>query len=320
MMQAAPGLATDARWTRANVRTPFEQCRGCKFSGSGFCRIILDEPLFGTYPPVLRRFGRGKRIVEHDDTSSFLGVIRSGFARRSVMQMSGKRILMDLAMPGDIIGALPRREHVYDFEVATDIEICSYDSATVKRQMETNQRFRRLILQEVDHQHHRLLGLLWQNGMLNSRERIMAFLVNAVEFMPTEPLPGGSLVLRMEIHRGDWADLTNTTVETISRTMRYLEEKGLVNSLTPYRFRIRDLDLLATIAGVEPPARRVGGSDRSNRMETRFGSPKSDGRMTAVNESARRVNRLDAVMKPVSVKKRGLARRRSEDVQEEIRD
>ena len=138
--------------------------------------------------------------------------------------------------------------------------------------------------------------------------------------MPIEPLPNGSLVLSMEIDRGDWADLTNTAVETISRTLRYLEEKNLVTSLTPYRFLIRDLDSLATIAGVEPPARRGGESDRSTRMETRFGSVKSDDRMTAVNALGRSAHRFSTVMKPVSVHKRGLARRRPEDVQEEVRD
>ncbi len=320
MLQTASGLATNISWTGADASTSFAECRGCKLLGSQLCRIILDEPSCGTRPPVLRRLGRGKRIVGQGEASSFLGVIRRGYARRSVIKVSGNRILVGLAMPGDIVGGLPEREHDYDFEAATDIEICCYDSATVKRQLAIGQSFRRLMLQEIDHQHHRLLGHLWRNGTLTSRERIIAFLVKAVEFMPTTPLPDGSLVLSMEIDRGDWADLTNTAVETISRTLRYLEEKNLVTSLTPYRFRIHDLDLLATIAGVEPPARQVRDSDRSSRKEARFKSLKSDDRMTAVNAQVRGAHRLNSAMKPVSVQKRGLARRRPEDVQEEVRD
>lgn len=320
MIQTASGLAADVRWNGANARTPFARCHGCELRGSQLCRVIQDERLFGTHPPVLRRFGRGKRIVGQGEASGFLGVIRRGYARRSVIKVSGNRILVGLAMPGDIVGGLAEREHDHDFEAATDVEICTYDSATVKQQLEINPRLRRVMLREIDHQHHRTLGLLWHNGTLTSRERIIAFLVRAVAFMPTEPLPDGGLVLSMEIDRGDWADLTNTAVETISRTLRYLEEKGLVTSLTPYRFRIRDLDLLATIAGVEPPARRVGESNRSKRMENCFGALKSDDRMTAVNALARGAHRFNSVMKPVSVQKRGLARRRPEDVQEEVRD
>jgi hypothetical protein len=111
------------------------------------------------------------------------------------------------------------------------------------------------LLREVETVHRRLLDELWRYGTLTSRERITAFLVQATGIMPVEPQPDGSLILSMEIDRRDWADLTNTAVETISRTLRYLEDKDLVESLSPYRFRIRDLAHLACVAGVPPPAR-----------------------------------------------------------------
>lgn len=255
MIHTAHKLGMGVPWHRTDTHAPFDTCRGCKLRGSQLCRIIKDGSGVGKHLPILRRFDQGKRLFEQDRSSGFLGVIRRGYARRSVMKVSGKRILVGLAIPGDIVGGFPGQEQDYDFEAATDIEICFYDSATIKRQVDINQRFRGLMLREIDHQHHRLLGQLWRNGTLNSRERIIAFLVKAVEFMPTEPLPDGRLILSMEIDRGDWADLTNTAVETICRTLRYLEEKDLVTSLTPYRFLIRDLDLLAALAGVELPAK-----------------------------------------------------------------
>ena len=320
MFPTARDLEMGARWPQTGAQAPFKACRTCKLRGSYLCQSIQDKSVFSTHAPVLRRFDRGKRIFENGSNSGFLGVIRRGYARKSMIKVSGKRIVLSLAMPGDIIGGPLEREHDYDLEAATDIEICFYDSATVKRQLEANQSFRESLLQEVGHQHHRLLGLLWRNGTLNSRERIIAFLVWAVEVMPTEPLPDGSIVLSMEIDRADWADLTNTVVETISRTLRYLEEKDLLTSLTPYRFRIRDLDVLATIAGVEPPACRMRESNRLKPKEARFGPLNSDDRMTAVNALARGAHSFNAVMKPVSVQKRGFARRRPDDVQEEVRD
>ncbi|WP_278923653.1 Crp/Fnr family transcriptional regulator [Pseudophaeobacter profundi] len=320
MIQTARDLGMGLPRPRTEIHAAFKACRTCKLRGSQLCRIIKNEPVFGTHPPILRRFGRGERIFEQDQSSGFFGIVRRGYARRSVIKVSGKRILVGLAIPGDIVGGLLSQEHGYDFDAATDIEICSYDSATIKRQLEINQPFRKSLLQEMNHQHHRLLDALWHNGSLTSRERIIGFLISAVEFMPTEPLPDGSLILSMELDRGDWGDLTNTVVETISRTLRYLEGKKLITCLTPYRFRIHDLDSLATIAGVELPARRVAEGDHSKRMETCFRSLKSGHRMTAVNALGHGANRLNAVMKPVSVQKRGLARRRPEDVQEKVRD
>ncbi|WP_281955794.1 Crp/Fnr family transcriptional regulator [Pseudophaeobacter arcticus] len=320
MIQTARDLGMGLPRLRTDIHAAFKACRTCKLRGSQLCRIIKDEPVFGTHPPILRRFDRGQRISEQGKSSGFLGVVRRGYARRSVIKVSGKRILLGLVIPGDIVGGLLAQEQGYDFEAATDIEICSYDSATIKRQLEINQSFRKSLLQEMDHQHHRLLDSLWLNGSLTSRERIIGFLIRAAEFMPTEPLPDGGLVLSMAIDRGDWADLTNTAVETISRTLRYLEGKKLITCLTPYRFRIHDLDLLATIAGVELPARHVAEGDHSKRMETCFRSLKSDHRMTTVNALGHGANRLNAVMKPMSVQKRGLDERRPEDVQEKVRD
>lgn len=305
MVQTAQTLEVDVHWPRTSAHTPLKTCRGCKVRGSQLCCTIQNEPAFGDHLPFLRRFPRGTRIFEQERSSGILGVVRRGYARKSVIKVSGKRALVGLGMPGDFVGGLPGQEHDFDFEAATDIEICCYDSATIKRHLDTNQSFRKLMLQEIDHQHHRLLGMLWRNGTLNSRERIIAFIVAAVGFMRTEPLADGSLVLSMEIDRSDWADLTNTAAETISRTLRYLEEKNLVTSLTPYQFRICDIDLLATIAGVEPPAPRVEESERSRRMKTRFRSLNSGDRMTAVNARVHGSNRFNPVMKPVSVRERG---------------
>lgn len=320
MMRIERDLKQGVRWSRADAHAPFDACHGCKLRGSQLCRIIQNEPALGTHTPILRRFSRGQRILEQDFSHGFLGVIRRGYARRSVIRVSGRRILLGLGIPGDIIARFSEHEHVYVFEAATDIEICTYDSTAIKRQLDINQSFRRMMLDETDHQHHRLLRLLFRNGTLNSRERIIAFLVTAVEFMPTETNPDGSLILNMVIDRSDWADLTNTAVETISRTMRYLEEKDLVTSLTPYQFRIRDLDLLATLARLEPPPRRLGQSDHAKRRETRSGALKSGDWMTAVNALERSAHKFNDVMKSVTLQKHGLAKRRSKDVQDKLRN
>ncbi len=80
----------------------------------------------------------------------------------------------------------------------------------------------------------------------------MAFLVMATDIMPSEPMPDGSLVLKLGFSRRDWADLTNTTVETICRTLADLAKTGLVRSVSPGRYLIRDLAELSALAGTDP--------------------------------------------------------------------
>lgn len=232
------------------------RCRQCPVRSADLCRATHHEGAPSAGPPPLRRYEKGKLVFEQGTFPGFLGVIRRGYARRSNFRINGKRILFGLAVSGDIVGGLPDQPSAFDLEAATDLEICIYDNYVLKRLFSENRLFRQLLLCEIDTQYQRFLGGLWRYGTLDSRERIIAFLVMATECMPSEPLPDGSLVLRMEIERRDWADLTNTAVETISRTLRYLEEKALLTSISPYRFRIHDLDRLALIAGVEPPHRQ----------------------------------------------------------------
>jgi hypothetical protein len=54
------------------------------------------------------------------------------------------------------------------------------------------------------------------------------------------------------ISRRDWADLTNTTVETICRTLGYLADKDMLRAEAGGRYRIRDLAVLCRLAGMDP--------------------------------------------------------------------
>jgi CRP-like cAMP-binding protein len=229
-----------------------ERCRGCTMQGAALCRAMAGTRPSLSCIPTVRRFHKGRVIFEQDAPAG-LGVITRGYARRSMMRLDGKRILMELAVPGDIVAGLPEQRHAYDLEAATEVEMCFYDSKALHWIMQHDHPAISQLLRGIEDQHHRLLDVLWRYGGLNSRERIIAFLVAAADFMPTRTLPDGSLELDMEIDRRDWADLTNTAVETISRTLRYLEEKRLITALSPYRFRISDLSRLALIAGVEMP-------------------------------------------------------------------
>ena len=234
----------------------------CHIRGAELCHAIAEDAIRGTYAPITRSFDQGVQIVDEGDSPGFLGVLRRGYGREGKMRLNGDRVLFGLAAPGDIVGALPGRVSSFSLEAATDVEVCMFDIRTVERLMRESVSFRHFIVQVVDARHHRLLDAIWRYGSLQSRERIIAFLLTATEIMPTEPQPDGSVIVTIEVPRRDWAELTNTTVETISRTMRYLADKKMVTRLSRAQFRIHDLDRLALLAGVEPPKRDPDAQER----------------------------------------------------------
>ena len=295
-------------------------CNRCSLIGSELCRVVRDEIPGDRQRPKVRRFGRGEVIVEQDEIRGFLGVLRRGYVRQERLRLNGNHVLLGLASPGDIVGSVPGIATNSTSEAATDVEICAFDRVSVEHLMLESPRFRQIISRETGRQHQRLLGSAWHRNALDSRERIIAFLIDATRIMPTEPLPDGSLILKVEVSRRDWADLTNTAVETISRTMRYLAEKGMMISLTPYKFRIRDLDQLALLAGVEPPERPMPRSDWRYRAENSGVLSGSAQCMTAVKGSGTRPDRVLSMQSSISKRGRGHNTTRPNNLEGEIRN
>ena len=123
--------------------------------------------------------------------------------------------------------------------------------------------------------------------------------------MPTEPQPDGSLILTLEVSRRDWADLTNTAIETVSRTMSYLADKDLVISLTPRKFRIRDFERLACVAGVEPPPRPSDRRVLPALSDNHAASPAVARGPSAVNASRRSADTFGPIRKRATAHGRG---------------
>ncbi|SFB82703.1 Crp/Fnr family transcriptional regulator [Tropicimonas isoalkanivorans] len=241
----------------AKIHLP-DECHRCTLRGAALCRAVAASGLSGVRPARRWRYRRDDVVGGDGESGWVFGVLRSGFLRKEKLRPDGRRTLIGLACPGDLVSWQPETRPSYTLEAATDAEICAFDRQTVARMTAHDSRFQLFQVQEAYESHERQLELIWRRGALTSRERIISFLVMATEFMPVEHCPDGSLIVTVELSRRDWADLSNTTVETISRTLGHLAEKGLVTTVAPGRYRIRDLPLLTRLAGVEAEPDRTG--------------------------------------------------------------
>jgi CRP-like cAMP-binding protein len=229
------------------------RCQHCDLRGAVLCRALCNAAVPGLKPATPRRFEQNDVIAQAGDASPIFGVLRRGYLRREIVQANGRRILLGILCPGDVVGGRDREALPFTLDAATEAEICTFDRPTVALAMENSSRFRKHLAAEAKRQHDALLEMIWRRGALTSRERILAFLVHATEIMPCRKQPDGSLILEIDLPRRDWADLTDTAVETISRTMTGLAATGLVTGVARNRYRIADLDQLAYLAGIDPP-------------------------------------------------------------------
>jgi CRP-like cAMP-binding protein len=178
-------------------------------------------------------------------------VIRSGILRLQRHSFDGRRQILSLFLPGEIVGY---DQHLRDgMSVESGSWCCLFriDRREFEARMERDEDLRKEVYGQHWDQIERLHWLTASIGALRPEERVSAFLALATRFMPYQPLPDGSGVLTILLSRADIADLLATATETISRITHSLEEAGVIEIRDPSHFRITDLRRLTQIGRIE---------------------------------------------------------------------
>lgn len=237
----------------ANPKPLSTLCNDCPLKSGQLCRSMRSvSDQFGTRSIPRRRTIKAETpLQEEDERPQFAGILRRGYLRTERILSDGRRSILSIQVPGDLIGDVFGSLCGPALVTATDVEYCAFNPATLRRALQVDASLKTKLLAEATKQNTRQLEMVWRRGALNSRERIIAFMVMAAEFMPIEPQPDGSVILTIKISRKDWADFSNTTVETICRTLADLAKKGIVSTVATSRYRIGDLGILAQLAGLD---------------------------------------------------------------------
>lgn len=187
-----------------------------------------------SYPP--------DHILRHadEDLPQTVGVVRSGLARLVRFNRDGRRQILNLILPGEVLGDDAQRRAGYTVDAATPVEIAYYDRAWFRERLSRDSRFRQMLYHQETLSLERLRWLALAIGAMGPDERISAFIASAPSFMPYEPLPDGTGILKQLITRRDLADLLSTSVETICRTLKALEKDGLIVMHGSRQLRIID--------------------------------------------------------------------------------
>jgi CRP-like cAMP-binding protein len=250
-----PGGAHDDERIRERTRARrgtgspgLTRCQTCLHHRAGHCHL-------GGLDTVRQVTLRADKVLFHQgERTQRVGVLRSGYMRMVRFSAEGRRVGLGIARPGDLVGALPGRRTAFGVEAATEVTLCMTDTATLERGMARLPALRRQMLVSTGEQLARVQEQIWLRGRLSSRERIIAFLVRAADYLPAWPQPDGSVIVDIPLPRRDWAGITDTAVETVSRTMSSLAAEGEVETLGRGRGRYRLVNpaRLARLARLAP--------------------------------------------------------------------
>jgi CRP/FNR family transcriptional regulator len=220
-------------------------CASCAIRHSGFCGL-LDDQTQSTVAGCKRilTLPANKLLWEGEQGLGFIGILQSGYLRFQRYGIDGRRQILFVLQPGDIIGDPQDQARGYSVETATLVRICKFDEHRFDRLMQDVPEVARAVYRMRSARLDELRWLTWSLGMLSAEERFCAFLATAATFMPFEPDGQRGGMLTIQLPRRDIADLLATSVETISRNCQKLALEGVIDIVGPATFRIPDLQRL----------------------------------------------------------------------------
>ncbi|WP_164871849.1 Crp/Fnr family transcriptional regulator [Solirhodobacter olei] len=233
---------------------------------------------------LLARVAEASRIVEcpanhrlwdEDVQPGFTAILWRGYLRMPRYSLEGRRQIVSIICPGEIVGEGVDTRPGYGMEAVTAVTFCRFERGEFRRLADREPELRRALLRQHMKRLEVLRWLTWSLGLQTPEERLCAFLARACETMPYQPLPDGSGILSLEVPRADVADLLGTTKETISRLTHRLQQIGLIEIRDPRHFRIFDRERLAKVGGLSPA--RPNSSERPGIAAVRRGLGASEG-------------------------------------------
>jgi CRP/FNR family nitrogen fixation transcriptional regulator len=211
------------------------------------CQVMASQP----HPlksldslAVPKTFHRGQEICGECRPAEHWYCVISGAARRCVSRADGRRQIVGLLLPGDFFGFTAGDE--YDFTVEAVVEgtvIASYPRLRVELLADTDPQVARELRQVAFEALARLQAQLLTLGRITAIEKVGAFILEMAQ--RSAQCRGDSVAL--PISRYDIADYLAVSVETVSRSLTDLKQRGVIKLAGTRTIKIVDRDALEDV-------------------------------------------------------------------------
>jgi CRP/FNR family nitrogen fixation transcriptional regulator len=185
--------------------------------------------------PVYR--DRGEEIHGSDCSDDYWYRLEAGAARCYIVLPGGRRQILDLLLPGDFFGFTEGEGHFYGVDaVVDDTKVACYPRKALQALADSDPAIAHEVSEMVLKAMARLQQLILILGRTTAREKVGAFLLRIMQRLASDD--PDRLVLPTS--RYDIAEYLGLSVETVSRALTDLKDRGLISLAGPRRVRIVD--------------------------------------------------------------------------------
>jgi CRP/FNR family transcriptional regulator len=202
----------------------------------------------GLTAAATRKIAANETLWCEGEARSHIFIVKTGAVCLSRTLPNGRRIVLDFAYPGDIIG-LGADSHPCDAHTVQLTRLETIPVAAFKRAVAEDAEFGRQASIEVAN----ALTAAYQHvvviSKLSANERLASFLMTLSDRNEARGLSGASILLPMK--RLDIADFLGLTIETVSRTFTRFRDAGWITMEQHNVVVFRDLPKLRALAAGE---------------------------------------------------------------------
>lgn len=191
-----------------------------------------------------RRVPRGELLFRQGDPADGAFVVRAGSFKGSVVAPDGVQQVIGFHLPGEVVGlqgwASGRHGDTVVALEDSELTVLSRTADWTRAAFPLERALQRLLGREVQRAHWHLM--LATRG--SADQRMAGFLLDLSRRMLARGYSGTEFLLRMT--RGELGDYLGLQLETVSRSLRSLQDQRLLE-VDGRRLRIRDLDGLRQV-------------------------------------------------------------------------
>jgi CRP/FNR family transcriptional regulator, nitrogen fixation regulation protein len=190
---------------------------------------------------VIVPFHRGQEICSQGRSVENWYFLISGAARRCAIRPDGRRQIVDLLLPGDFFGfALGERSDASVEAVAEATVVASYPRPRIEMLAESDPKIARELREIVLAALSRMQAQLLIVGRITALEKVSSFILE----MASRLSDGDSDRVALPVSRYDIADYLGVSVETVSRALSELKQRGTIKLLGTRTVSIVHRDVL----------------------------------------------------------------------------
>lgn len=190
---------------------------------------------------VIVPYHRGQEICSQGRSVEHWYFLISGAARRCAIRSDGRRQIVDLLLPGDFFGlAFGDQSEATIEAVAENTVVASYPRPRIEALAESDPKIARELRDIAFKALSRMQTQLLILGRITALEKVGSFLLE----MSARLSNGDTERVALPISRYDIADYLGVSVETVSRALSHLKQRGAIKLLSTRTVSIVHRDVL----------------------------------------------------------------------------